>query len=107
MAMDCCAVVREELLGEFIYRHVEGAEAMASTAVESVGIHDNVSVICVTNEELHDEPAQLVEMASHLVQSCRLVVLVDSFHVPATRGKVRVQAGSSLTVCNQPQAVEL
>ena len=68
-AVDCCAVVADELQAEFIYEHVEGAKAVAGTRVGSVGIHDNVGVVRGPDEELH----------------CS--------HVPETRGKVRVPRG--------------
>ena len=45
-AADCCAVVADELQAEFIYKHVEGAKVVAGMGVGSVGIHDNVGVVC-------------------------------------------------------------
>ena len=44
-AVDCCGVVTDELQAEFIYKHVEGAKAVAGTGVGSVGIHHNVGVV--------------------------------------------------------------
>ena len=88
-AVDCCAVVADELQAEFIYEHVEGAKAVAGTGVRSVGIHDDVG----PDEKLHEEPAQPAVVASRLVQACDLVVLVHGSHVPETRGKVRVPGG--------------
>ena len=91
---------------------------MAGTRVGSVGIHDDVGIVRDPNEELHEEPAWPAVVESRLVQACKLIVLVHGSHVPATRGKVRVlggrtfmqncvkKAGSSLTWCSQPQAVE-
>ena len=91
--VDCCAVVADELQAEFIYEHVEGAKAVASTRVGSVGIHDHVGVVRGPDEELHEQPAQPAVVASRLVQACDLVVLVHGSHVPETRGKVRVPGG--------------
>ena len=93
VAVDCCAVVADELQAEFIYEHVEGAKAVAVTGVRSVGIYDNVGVVRGPDEKLHEEPAQPAVVASCLVQACDLVVLVHSSHVPETRGKVRVPGG--------------
>ena len=45
-AVDCCVVVADELQAEFIYEHMKGAEALAGTGVGSVGIHDNVGIVC-------------------------------------------------------------
>ena len=59
-AVDCCGLVTDELQAEFIYKHVEGAKAVAHTGV-----------------------------VSRLVQSWDLVVLVHGSHVPETRGKVK------------------
>ena len=84
MVVDCCAVVTNELQAVFIYEHVEGAKAVAGTGVESVGIH---------GDELHEEPAWPVVVASHLVHACNLFILVYGSHVPATRGKVRAPRG--------------
>ena len=92
-AVDCCAVVADELQAEFIYEHVEGAKAVAGTRVGSVGIHDNVGVVRGPDEELHEQPARPAVVASRLVQACDLVVLVHGSHVPETRGKVRVPGG--------------
>ena len=94
-AVDCCVVVVNELQAEFIYmyEHVQGAKAVAGMGVGSVGIHDNVGVVCGPDEKLHEEPAQPAVVASRLVQTCDLVVLVHSSHVPETRGKVRVPGG--------------
>ena len=92
-AVDCCAVVADELQAEFIYEHVEGAKAVADTGVGSVGIHDNVGVVRGQDEKLHEEPSWPAVVASHLVQTCDLVVLVHGSHVPETRGKVRVPGG--------------
>ena len=41
-AVDCCAVVANELQAEFIYEHVK---AVARTGVRSVGIHDDVGIV--------------------------------------------------------------
>ena len=90
MAVDCGAVVADELQAEFIYEHVEGAKAVAGTRVGSVGIHDYVGVVRGSDEELHEEPAWPAVVASRLVQVCNLVALVHGSHIPATRGKVRV-----------------
>ena len=92
-AVDCCAVAADELQAEFIYEHVEGAKAVASTGVRSVRIHDDVGVVGGPEEKLHEEPARPAVVASRLVQACDLVVLVDGSHVPETRGKVRVPGG--------------
>ena len=81
-AVDCCAVVADELKAEFIYEHVEGAKAVAGTGVGSVGIHDNVGVARGPDEKLHEGPAQPAGVASRLVQACDLVVLVHGSHVP-------------------------
>ena len=40
-------------------------------------------------EKLHEEPA--LPVVSHLVQACNRVALVHGSHIPATRGKFRVQ----------------
>ena len=85
--------IADELQVEFIYKHVEGAKAVAGTRVGSVGIHDNVGVVHGPDEELHEEPAGPAVVASRLVQACDLVVLVHGSHVPETKGKVRVPAG--------------
>ena len=69
-AVDCCAVVADELQAEFIYKHVEGAQAVAGTGVGSVGIHDNIGVVCAPDEKLHEEPARPAVVASRLVQVC-------------------------------------
>ena len=92
-AVDCCAVVADELQAEFIYEHVEGAKAVANTGVGSVGIHDNVGIVRGQDEKLHEEPSRPAVVVSHLVQTCDLVVLVHGSHVPETRGKVRVPGG--------------
>ena len=92
-AVDCCAVVADELQAEFIYEHVEGAKAVASTGVGSAGIHDDVGIVGGPDEKLHEEPAQPAVVASRLVQAYDLVILVHGSHVPETRGKVRVPAG--------------
>ena len=92
-AVDCCAVVANELQAEFIYEHVEGAKEVAGTGVRSVGIHDDVGVVGGPDEKLHEEPARPAVVASRLVQACDLVVLVHGSHVPETRGKVRVPGG--------------
>ena len=92
-AVDCCAVVADELQAEFIYEHVEGAKVVAGTRVGSVGIHDNVGVVLGPDEELHEEPARPGIVASRLVQAWDLVVLVHGSHVPEMRGKVRVPGG--------------
>ena len=92
-AVDCCAVVAEELQAEFLYEHVEGAKAVAGTRVGSVGIHENVGVVRGPDEELHEQPAWPAVVASCLVQACDLVVFVHGSHVPETRGKVRVPGG--------------
>ena len=84
--------VAADKLAEFIYEHVEGAKAVASTVVGSVGIHDNVGVVRGP-DELHEDPARPAVVASRLVQACDLVVLVQGFHVPETRGKVRIPGG--------------
>ena len=92
-AVDCCAVVADELQAEFIYEHVEGAKAVAGPGVRSVGIHDDVGVVGGPDEKLHEEPARPAVVASRLVQACDLVVLVHGSHVPETRVKVRAPAG--------------
>ena len=92
-AVDCCAVVADDLQAEFIYEHVEGAKAVANTRVGSVGIHDNIFIVRGQDEKLHEEPSRPAVVASHLVQTCDLVVLVHGSHVPETRGKVRVPGG--------------
>ena len=92
-AVDCCAVVADELQAEFIYKHVEGAKAVAGPGVRSVGIHDDVGVVGGPDERLHEEPARPAVVASRLVQACDLVVLVHGSHVPETRVKVRVPGG--------------
>ena len=92
-AVDCYAVVADELQAEFIYKHVEGAKAVAGTGVRSVGIHDDVGIVGGPDKKLHEEPARPAVVASHLVQACDLVILVDGSHVPETRGKVRVPGG--------------
>ena len=92
-AVDCCAVVADELQAEFIYEHVEGAKAVAGPGVRSVGIHDDVGIVGGPDEKLHEEPARPAVVASCLVQACDLVVLVHGSHVPETRVKVRVPAG--------------
>ena len=76
VAVDCCAVVADELQAEFIYEHVEGAKAVAGTGVRSVGIHDDVGVVGGPDEKLHEETARPAVVASRLVQACDLVVLV-------------------------------
>ena len=88
-AVDCCAVVADELQAQFIYEHVEGAKAVACPGVRSVGIHDDVGVVGCPDEKLHEEPARPAVVASRLVQ----VVLVHGSHVPETRVKVRAPAG--------------
>ena len=93
MVVDCCAVVTNELQAVFIYEHVEGAKAVAGTGVESVGIHGDVGIVHGPNDELHEEPAWPVVVASHLVHACSLFILVYGSHVPATRGKVRAPRG--------------
>ena len=73
--MDCCAVVTNRLQEEFIYKHVEGAEAVASTGMGSVEVHDDVQ--CRHDDVgigLHDKPVWLV--VSHLDQACNLVFLL-------------------------------
>ena len=75
-AVDCCAVVADELQAEFIYEHVEGVKVVAGMGVGSVGIHDNVGIVRGPDKKLHKEPAQPVVVASRLVQACNLVVLV-------------------------------
>ena len=92
-AVDCCAVVANELQAEFIYEHVEGVKAVAGMGVGSVGIHDNVGIVRGADKKLHEEPARPAVVASRLVQACDLVVLVHGSHVPETRGKVRVPGG--------------
>ena len=85
-AVDCCAVVADELQAEFIYEHVEGAKAVAGPRVRSVGIHEDVGIVGGPDEKLHEEPAQPAVVASRLVQACDLVVLVHGSHVPETCG---------------------
>ena len=68
-AMDCCAVVADELQAEFIYEPVEGAKAVAGTGVGSVRIHDNVGIVRRPDEKLHEEPARPAVVASRLVQA--------------------------------------
>ena len=80
--------------------HVDGAKAVAGTRVRSVGI-DDVDVSHGTNEELHEEPAGPVVVASCLVQACNLVVLFHGYHVPGTRGKIRVTGGRKNIVCKK------
>ena len=92
-ALDCCVVVANKLQAEFIYEQVEGAKAVAGMGVRSVGIHDYVGVVGGPDEKLHEESAWPAIVASHLVQACDLVLLVDGSHVPETRGKVRVPGG--------------
>ena len=92
-AVDCCAVVANELKAEFIYEHVEGAKAVAGTGVRPVGIHDDVGFVGGPDEKLHEEPARPAVVASRLVQAWDLVVLLHGSHVPETRGKVRVCGG--------------
>ena len=92
-SVDWCALVADELQAEFIYEHVKGAKAVAGTGVGSVGIHDNVGVVCGPDEKVHEESAWPAVVAPHLVQACDLVVLVHGSHVPETRGKVRVPGG--------------
>ena len=92
-AVDCCAVVADELQAEFLYKQVEGAKAVAGTGVGSVGIHDNIGIVGGPDEKLHEEPARPAVVASRLVQACDLVILVHGSHVPETRGKVRVPGG--------------
>ena len=72
---------------------MEGAKAVVGMRVGSVGIHDYVGIAGGPDEELHEEPARPVVVASHLVQACNLVVLVHSFHLPATTGKVTLAGG--------------
>ena len=80
----------------------EGAKAVAGTRVRSEGIHDYVGVVHRPNEELHEEPAWPVVVASLLVQACNLVVLVHGLHVPATRGKVGVPGAElSCKLCEE------
>ena len=50
-AVDCCAVVADELQAEFIYEHVEGAKAGVGTGVRSVGIHVDVGVVGGSDEK--------------------------------------------------------
>ena len=45
VAVDCCAIVADELQAMFIYEHVEGVKAVAGMRVGSVGIHDNVGIV--------------------------------------------------------------
>ena len=92
-AVDCCAVVADELQAEFIYEHVESAKAVAGTRVRCVAILDDVGVVGGPDEKLHEEPARPTVVASRLVQAFDLVVLVHGYHVPETRGKVRVLGG--------------
>ena len=68
-AVDCCAVVTDELQAQFIYEHVEGAKAVAGPGVRSVGIHDDVGVVGGPDEKLHEEPEEYPE-AEH---SCKTV----------------------------------
>ena len=89
-AVDCCAVVTDELQAEYIYKHVEGAKVVAGTGVRSVGIHDDIGIVGGPDEKLHEESARPPVVASRLVQACDLVILVHSSHVSETRGKVRV-----------------
>ena len=91
VAVDCCSVVADELQAELIYKHVEGAKAVAGTGVRSVGIHDDVGIVGSPDEKLHEEPARPAVVASRLVQACDLVILVQGSH--ETRGKVRVPGG--------------
>ena len=49
------AVVADELQAEFIYEHVEGAKAVACMGVGSVGMHDDVGIVCGPEQELHEE----------------------------------------------------
>ena len=65
-AVDCCAVVADELQTEFIYEHVEGAKAVAPTRVRSVGIHDDVGIVGSPDKKLHEEPARPAVVASRL-----------------------------------------
>ena len=107
--MDCSA--------EFISKNGEGWEAVASTAVASVSIHDDVGIIRCPNEMFHEEPAMPMEVVSFLVQVFNLVILVHVSHVPEAVRNVRVpggrtliqncvkKAGSLLAWCSQPQAV--
>ena len=53
-AGDCCAVVTNDLQAEFIYEHVEGAKAVASTRVGSVVIHNDIGVLRGPNKKLHE-----------------------------------------------------
>ena len=92
-AVDCCAVVADELQAEFTYEHVEGAKAVSGTGVGSLGIHDNVGVVPCPDEKLHEEPARPAVVASRLVQLCDLVILVHGSYVPETRDKVREPGG--------------
>ena len=80
------AVVTDELQAEFIYEHVEGAKAVASMGVGSVGIHDYVGIVCGPNKELHEEPVRLAAVGS------RLANVQSGHYCPPlpTRGKVRV-----------------
>ena len=55
-AVDCCAVVADELQAEFIYEHVEGAKAVAGPGVRSVVIHYDVGVVGGPDKKLHEEP---------------------------------------------------
>ena len=77
---------RRQAAGRVHLRTCERCES----EVGSVGIHDDIGVVHGLNKELHEEPVGPTVVASHLVQTCNLVVLVHSSHVPATRGKVRV-----------------
>ena len=88
VVVDCCSVITEELQAELIYKHVEGGKVVASTRLASVGIHDDVGIVHVPDEELHEEPAWPSVVASHLFQVCNLVILVHGSHVPATRAKL-------------------
>ena len=72
---------------------MEGAKAVAGTRVRSVGIHDDVGVVGIPDEKLHEEPAWPEVVAPRLVQACDLVVLVHGSHEPETRVKVRVPGG--------------
>ena len=77
MAVDCCAVVADDLQAEFIYEQVSPCLCRSCTRPKQGTSWQAVVTL-------------------RLFQACNLVVLVHGSHVPATRGKVRVPGGRTV-----------
>ena len=61
LTIEYCEVVTDKLQAEFIYENVEGAKAVASMGVGSLGILEEVGVICRLKEE-PSQPAVVAEL---------------------------------------------